>query len=1062
MAMLKKPRKRIAERTGAQQFALPPGIKLLHTLEGHTDNVTSVSFAHDGTLASGSSGAVMLWKSTTYKLIRTINYKGQVYSVAFDPEGRTLACAFSQSVMLIEASNGNLLHTLKDHESGITSLAFDPAGRTLASGSFDHTIKLWDPISGKLNRTLDGTGNMVLSVAFDPAGKQLASANLDNSLDVWEPANGTRIRTLQDHWNTVNSVTFDPKGRTLASGSADRTVKLWEATSGRLLRTLEGNTDWVEHVAFSGDGRLLASKARDNTITIWSCETWEALATIGQQSGKLVWQSNLAFHPTLPLLATGGSGPNAQKDENRLVHIWKLDPEVLLSQAPRAKATTQSVHHATAKIVLVGESGVGKTGLGWRLAHGEFKEHSSTHGQQFWILDSLNFRRSDGTNCEAILWDLAGQPDYRLIHALFLDDSDLALVLFDPTDSRDPLHDVEFWLKQLGVRGAISNKGGRTTKNACPAILVAARADRGSATLTDAELKAFSRQRGLSGYLSTSAKRGDGLNDLLRRMKKLIPWEDKAATVTTVTFKRIKDYVLALKENRRRKKVIVSPIELRKKLQKTDSKWTFKDAELMTAVSHLENYGYVRKLRTSQGEEQILLIPELLNNLAASFVLEARRNQKGLGSLDEKKLLAGKYRFSELDGLAPDERNALLDSAALLFLNHNVCFRESDPLRDQSYLVFPGLINLKKPTLDSEQSTEDSVAYTVSGSVENVYASLVVLLGYTRQFTRTNQWHNHARYEIGSNLVCGFRMETEQAGELDFVLYFGENVGGPVRTLFQGLFESFLARRNVNVLRYDSVACTKCQTALDRSVVRKKLRDGKRSTFCSDCGAEVTLPKAGEPIQLTRHERRDVEEQQWFAVHRSRFEQAIFQVSSHVEASGIHRPECFISYAWGKTEEEKKQERWVERDLATDLQKAGINVVLDRWENTRIGASVSRFIERVQKADRIAVVGTPLYAQKYANRDPSTGYAVAAEGDLITRRMRGTEANKESVLPLLLAGDEESSFPPLVQGRVFADFRTERSYFMTAFDLILSLYGISPNDRAVVDLRESLSDELAP
>ena len=35
-------------------------------------------------------------------------------------------------------------------------------------------------------------------------------------------------------------------------------------------------------------------------------------------------------------------------------------------------------------------------------------------------------------------------------------------------------------------------------------------------------------------------------------MKALIPWDDKPATVTTETFKRIKDYVLGLKEDRRR------------------------------------------------------------------------------------------------------------------------------------------------------------------------------------------------------------------------------------------------------------------------------------------------------------------------------------------------------------------------------------------------------------------------------------------------------------------------------------------------------------------------------
>jgi len=38
---------------------------------------------------------------------------------------------------------------------------------------------------------------------------------------------------------------------------------------------------------------------------------------------------------------------------------------------------------------MVGDTGVGKTGLGWRPAHGEFKEHASTHGQQFWPLTLL-------------------------------------------------------------------------------------------------------------------------------------------------------------------------------------------------------------------------------------------------------------------------------------------------------------------------------------------------------------------------------------------------------------------------------------------------------------------------------------------------------------------------------------------------------------------------------------------------------------------------------------------------------------------------------------------------
>jgi hypothetical protein len=99
-----------------------------------------------------------------------------------------------------------------------------------------------------------------------------------------------------------------------------------------------------------------------------------------------------------------------------------------------------------------------------------------------------------------------------------------------------------------------------------------------------------------------------------------------------------------------------------------------------------------------------------------------------------------------------------------------------------------------------------------------------------------------------------------------------------------------------------------------------------------------------------------------------------------VKEQQIKAPECFISYAWGGVSE---HERWVEQSLAMDLQKAGLDVILDQWENKRIGASVSRFVERVGKADRVLVVGTPLYRKKYDNNDPMRGFVAAAEVDLI-------------------------------------------------------------------------------
>src|SRR5262249_55688490 len=149
------------------------------------------------------------------------------------------------------------------------------------------------------------------------------------------------------------------------------------------------------------------------------------------------------------------------------------------------------------------------------------------------------------------------------------------LVLFDGTDIHDPLHGVGFWLKQL-----------RAGKSRCPIVLVAAQTDRGTCSLTAEKLDAFCRKNGIAGPKTTSAATGAGIDGLVQQMKLLIAWDDKATTVTTSTFKRIKDYVLGLKESRLADTIIVTADQLRACLEMTDNAWRFTDAEMLTAVGH--------------------------------------------------------------------------------------------------------------------------------------------------------------------------------------------------------------------------------------------------------------------------------------------------------------------------------------------------------------------------------------------------------------------------------------------------------------------------------------------
>src|SRR5947199_974756 len=142
---------------------------------------------------------------------------------------------------------------------------------------------------------------------------QRANEALPQELPPELPTGVKLLRTLEGHQGVVYSVAFDPQGETLASGSDDKTVKLWEARSGKLLRTLEGHTTRVDRVAFSTDGRLLASKSADYTIRLWNCETRETVAVVLEPILN-AWIPTLAFHPTLPLLATAGSEPGTPDD----------------------------------------------------------------------------------------------------------------------------------------------------------------------------------------------------------------------------------------------------------------------------------------------------------------------------------------------------------------------------------------------------------------------------------------------------------------------------------------------------------------------------------------------------------------------------------------------------------------------------------------------------------------------------------------------------------------------------------------------------------------------------
>ena len=106
-------------------------------------------------------------------------------------------------------------HTLKGHAGKVYSLAFSPDGKTLASAG--KAVQLWDVASGKKKATLLEDPDDIASVAFSPDGTTLASAGKE--VQLWDVASGKKKATLKGHCDTVLSVAFSPHGKMLTSGS---------------------------------------------------------------------------------------------------------------------------------------------------------------------------------------------------------------------------------------------------------------------------------------------------------------------------------------------------------------------------------------------------------------------------------------------------------------------------------------------------------------------------------------------------------------------------------------------------------------------------------------------------------------------------------------------------------------------------------------------------------------------------------------------------------------------------------------------------------------------------
>jgi WD40 repeat protein len=297
--------------------AKPSGPAPLAVVPAGSGPVWSVAFSPDGkTLALGlDDGHVRLWDLEQDEVLATLKaHLGPVWCVAYEKKSGLLATASEDGTVQLWPPGARKPARVLEHKDAVRSVAFSPDSSLLVSGTrSNRRVRLWDVSTGQERQTLGQHDGMVVTVAFSPDGRVIASAGSDKVIKLWNIQTGLEQQTLEDHQGGVYSVAFGPKSRRLVSGGWGRSLRLWDARTGKLLGKWRGHSQDIWSVAFSPDGETLASGSEDHTVKLWDVETGKERVTFTRHTGTVY---AVAFSPDGTRLASGG--------RDATVRIWDV------------------------------------------------------------------------------------------------------------------------------------------------------------------------------------------------------------------------------------------------------------------------------------------------------------------------------------------------------------------------------------------------------------------------------------------------------------------------------------------------------------------------------------------------------------------------------------------------------------------------------------------------------------------------------------------------------------------------------------------------------------------
>lgn len=182
-------------------------------LRGHQDEVCSLAIiptAHR-IISCSKDGTIRSWSYESGEESFCYRCDPQIPTIiASSPCGKRIAVGYLDGrVNIFDQATSHILHTLVGHTGLICALSYSTDGSLIASGSADHTIRLWHTLDGTERVILNGHSDAVLSVAFSQTvtDKLIVSGSKDGTIRAWDSSAGllqsTFICGVDGAWATI-------------------------------------------------------------------------------------------------------------------------------------------------------------------------------------------------------------------------------------------------------------------------------------------------------------------------------------------------------------------------------------------------------------------------------------------------------------------------------------------------------------------------------------------------------------------------------------------------------------------------------------------------------------------------------------------------------------------------------------------------------------------------------------------------------------------------------------------------------------------------------------------